>query len=302
MPKIDLSIIIISYNTRQILTDCVESVIKNTKGIRYEIILVENGSTDGSLEQIKKLKKKYSQVNLVNTQKNLGFGAGNNVGIQQAKGEYLLLLNSDTIITDNAIANSLNKARILKRLGSYSCKLLNADGTLQPSGGHFPTLGNLLAWQLFVDDLPLIGPLIPSFHPQLSQYDQNQKLDWVTGAFVILPKRVFDEVGGFDQNIFMYTEEMELFYRLAQKGYRSYYDPTYSIIHLGGASGGSFLALTSEVRYMLYFWQKHKPRWQLPIAKIVFFVGSLLRLIIFGIIKGDEKARRAYTYALGYCF
>jgi GT2 family glycosyltransferase len=99
----------------------------------------------------------------------------------------------------------------------------------------------------------------------------------------------------------MYTEEMELCYRLSKLGYRTVYDPSASIIHLGGASGGSFLALTSEIKNMIYFWKKHKPSWQLPIAKTVFFIGSLLRLIIFGIIIGDEKARRAYWHALRLC-
>jgi GT2 family glycosyltransferase len=123
-------------------------------------------------------------------------------------------------------------------------------------------------------------------------------MDWVTGAFMIVPKKIFEEAGGFDKNIFMYTEEMELCYRISKLGYTALFQNKPAIIHLGGASGGSFLALTSEVENMIYFWKKHMPGWQLLFIRFAFFCGSLLRLLIFGIIKGDEKARRIYVKAL----
>jgi len=302
MPKLDLSIIITSFNTREILSDCILSVIKYTKGIDYEIIVVDNGSKDGSSEGIREIAKKYPQVGLIDAKSNIGFGKANNLGNTKAKGEYLLFLNSDTLIFDNAIRESLDRFKKISDGGAYSCKLLNADKSAQASGGHFPTLGNVFAWQLFIDDIPLIGRLIPSFHPQLGSYDRNQQMDWVTGAFMIIPKKVFDEVGGFDENIFMYTEEMELCFRLSKLCYKTIYQNSPAIIHLGGASGGSVFALTSEVKNMIYFWKKHMPTWQLPFIKMFFFTGSLLRLLIFGIIKGDEKARRAYTQALGLIF
>lgn len=299
MPKIDLSIIIVSFNTKEILTDCIKSVIKYTKGIEYEIIVVDNESKDGSLERIKELKNTYSQISLIDAKTNLGFGKANNLGAKNAKGEYLLLLNSDTLIFDNAIKESLESLKSIPNCGVFSCKLLNANKSVQASGGHFPTIGNVFAWQLFIDDLPIIGSLIHSFHPQIASYNKSRQMDWVTGAFMIIPKKVFDEVGGFDENIFMYTEEMELCFRLKQIGYQTVFQISPAIIHLGGASGGSVFALTSEVKNMLYFWKKHKPSWQMPLIKIFFLLGSLLRLLIFGIIKGDEKAKSAYTQALG---
>jgi len=299
MSKIDLSIITVSFNTREILTDCIKSIIKHTKDISYEIIVVDNDSKDGSLERIKELEKKYPQVRLFDAKANIGFGKANNLGVKNANGEYILFLNSDTLVFDNALKESLAKAKKIPNYGVYSCKLLNADKSVQASGGHFPTLGNVFAWQFFIDDLPLLGSLIPSFHPQLASYDRDRHMDWITGAFMLVPKKVFEEVGGFDENIFMYTEEMELCFRLKKLGYSTVYTNTPAIIHLGGASGGSVFALTSEIKYMIYFWKKHKASWQLPLIKLFFLCGSLLRLLIFGIIKGDEKARRAYTQALG---
>jgi len=296
--KPDLSIIIVSYNTRQITLSCIESIVANTQEVDYEIIVVDNGSTDGSREALKKLTKENSAITLVDEDKNLGFGKGNNLGASKAKGEYLLFLNSDTILINNALKEALDFVKTKKDLGVYSCGLLNRDSTVQPSGGYFPSLLNLYAWQLFIDDLPIIGKLIPSFHPHLGTMDKDREVEWVTGAFMIFSKKVFDKSGGFDEKIFMYTEEMEIIYRVSRLGYKTYFRSSPTIIHLGGASGGSHLALTSEVKNMLYFWKKHKPSWQLPLVKNAFIIGSLLRILLFGIIKGDEKSRRTYSEAL----
>lgn len=296
------SIIVVSFNTKDITINCLNSIYQHTKGIPFEIVLVENGSTDGSVMALKKYAKSKANIRFIDLKKNLGFGLGNNAGADVATGEYLVLLNSDTLFTYNILKNIAQKITKLKNLGVYSCKLLNSDLTTQGSGGYFPTLFNVFAWQFFIDDLPFVGKKIKSFHPQIKSYNDKTKLEWVTGAFVVIPRVLFDRAGGFDKNIFMYTEEMELMYRISQMGYASYYDNSNSLIHLGGSSGGSFLALTSEIRYMIYFFKKHKPKWQLPFVKLIFFVGSLLRLLIFGIIKQDAKARRAYLHALGLCF
>lgn len=300
MPKLDLSVIVISYNTKETTLNCLESVLKHTKGLAYEIIVVDNGSDDGSVEGIKALSKIHSQINLIVSKNNLGFGRANNLGVKSAKGDYLLFLNSDTLLNDNALNISLKNLKQNPSAGIYSCRLINADGTFQPSGGHFPTFGNLAAWQLFIDDLPVFSSLIPSFHPKQSQYDKNQKMDWVTGAFMMIKKDLFLKSGGFDEKIFMYTEEMELCYRVSKIGFSTIYTNTPMVVHLGGVSSGSYLALTEEIKNMIYFWRKHMPAWQLPLVKFFFWTGSLLRLLIFGIIKGDAKARRAYFHALGF--
>ncbi|KKT73735.1 MAG: Glycosyltransferase-like protein, family 2 [Candidatus Collierbacteria bacterium GW2011_GWB1_44_6] len=302
MPKIDLSIITISYNTKQITLDCLDSILKYTKGISYEVIVVDNGSKDGSVEAVRHYSKKFPQIILIDAQENLGFGRGNNLGVKKARGNYLLFLNSDTLLFDNALKEAYETVIKHPKVGAYSCRLLNADRSFQASGGHFPSFWSLMAWQFFIDDLPIIGDFIPSFHPKQSQYEKNKQMDWVTGAFMIVRKDIFDKAGGFDKNIFMYTEEMELCYRLSKLGYPTYYTNTPAIVHLGGASGGSYLALTLEIKNMIYFWRKHMPHWQIVFVKISFWIGSLLRLLIFGIIKGDAKARKAYFHALGFIF
>jgi GT2 family glycosyltransferase len=302
MSDIKVSIIIPSFNTKKILLDCLDSIIRYTNGIKYEIIIVENGSKDGSLQAIGEYCKKHKEAFLIDAKENLGFGRANNLAASRARGTYLLFLNSDTLLFDNAIKECIDTLNKRPDIGVYSCRLLNMDGSVQQTGGHFPNLLNVFAWQFFIDDLPIIGNMIPSFHPSKSQYDLDQKMDWVTGAFMIIPKKIFDDANGFDKNIFMYTEEMELAYRISKLGHATLLQKKPEIIHLGGASGGSFLALTSEVQNIIYFWKKHMPMWQLPFIKFSFFCGSLLRLLIFGIIKGDDTSRRAYVKALRLTF
>lgn len=318
LSSIDISVVIVSFNTRKILQDCLDSIYKHTKDLNFEVVVVENGSTDGSLEMLQKYKQKKSNLIVINAGENLGFGKGNNLGVDSSSGKYLVFLNTDTLLITNSLKEVLVRVSALKNCGIYSCELINKDGSSQLSGGHFPTLSNLFVWQFFIDDLPYADRLFKSIHPHQSGFFFWKKLlgkndfsdnvglidynvDWVTGAFMVIPRKVFIAAGQFDTNIFMYTEEMELAYRVTKLGFKTYYEPLTKIIHLGGASSGSHLAITSEIKYMLYFWKKHMPVWQSFFAKIIFFVGSLLRLLIFGIIKQNEKLRHTYFAALKLC-
>lgn len=300
MNKIQLSIIIVSYNTKQLTLDTINSIYRHSHDINFEIIVVDNNSKDGSIEALKKLASKKKNFRLITEKKNWGFGVSNNIGAKKAKGEYLLFLNSDTIIKSDVLPYSLNWFTNHPQTGVYSCRLENKDKTTQANGGYFPTLGRLFLWQFFLDDLPLVRRLFKSIHPYTKHplYSQLSHLDWVTGAFMLIPKKIFNQVKGFDNKIWLYVEELELCYRIKQAGYQVVYDPARSITHLGGASGGSFLALTNEIKNTIYFFSKHKPKWQLPLVRLLFVFGSLLRIIIFGIIGHDQKARQTYWQGL----
>jgi hypothetical protein len=293
--KFDLSIVIVNFNTKAITLACLQSLYQYTVGIDFEVIVVDNASTDDSVAELNKFGAKHHTFKLILSPENRGFGVGNNLGAKEAVGKYLLFLNSDTLFVENNLSYCLGQMRKYEDTGVYSCNLTNKDGSRQPSGGFFPNLKNLFAWQLFLDDLPLIAKLFLSIHPHSSQSSS----DWVTGAFMIIPAKLFQEVGGFDEKIFMYVEELELCYRIKKLGKKVVLDSHTSLIHLGGASGGSHLAITSEIKGMLYFWQKHKPKWQLFLVKFIFWVGSLLRYLIFGIIMANATHRKSYRQALG---
>lgn len=312
--KIDVSIIVVSYNTALLTRNCLESVYKHVR-CSNEIIVVDNASTDNSLKFLRDLNDK-KKIRLIELDKNLGFGSSNNRGAAVAKGKYLLFLNSDTLLTHDAVTPALKFALSHTRLGGYTPALRHVDGSLQATGGSFPTLFSLLTWQFFLDDLPLIGQYFKSIHPHepgflflhrffprlpksgnRSIYDKPGRPDWITGAFMFIPKAVFEKVGGFDEKIFLYTEELELCYRIKKLGYVFVYEPGNSIVHLVGRSGGSKLATYLEIKYMQYFFEKHQSRLQSTISKHILRLGCLLRLFIFGIIKRNDVAKEAYIKA-----
>lgn len=296
MPKTNylFSVVILSHNTSKVLKNCLDSLYKFNTSISFETIVIDHNSQDDSVKMLTNFQKDHKNFTLVVKKDNPGFGAGCNRAAKIANGKFLIFINSDTLFIDNVFNSLETRLSTLKNLGIYSLKLLNQDKSFQASGGSFPNLANLFLWQFGIDDIPFLGNIFSSFHPKETGSVYKKGPDWVTGAFMIIPKDVFEVVGGFDEKIFMYTEEMELAYRISKLGKRVIYDPSNQIIHLGGASSGNYLALTSEVQNIIYFWHKHKPAWQLPIVKFFFAVGSLLRLLFFGIIRQNESSRKAY--------
>jgi hypothetical protein len=301
---IKTSIVILNYNTKEITENCVKSVIKNTKKIDYEIILIDNGSTDGSQSVLGKLAAKNSRIKFIKNKKNLGFAKGNNVGIKKAKGEYVLLLNSDTIVNSNAIGKMSSWMDRHISVGVSTCKLLNEDGTIQGTGGYFPNLLRVFSW-MSVEDIPGVEKLVKPFHPHRGKsfyknssfYKKQHEVDWVTGAFMFVRKQVFEEVGRIDEDYFMYTEDTDFCFRAKQAGWKIVYLPKWSIIHLGGKSSNSEFPIVSEFKSVKVFYQKHYPKWQLPLLTAFLKMGALLRMVVFAILMRKEGVK---TYAKAF--
>lgn len=316
MSKLDLSIIVLNYNTKITTINCLKSLVPFL-GSNIECLVLDNGSSDGFYNDAKKLFAKTKNLSFFRSTKNLGFGGGNNLAVQKSKGKYLLFLNSDTIIQENIFVQTLDHLKSHPDTIAVSCSLRNPDGTLQINGGYFPTVPRVFFWQTFMDDLPIISSMIKSIHPHgenfnfvskflkgFSLYSDKpslavslQERDWLTGAYLMISKPDFLKAGGFDPGIFMYAEEMELCFRLKKSGRKLMVLGDLFIIHLGGVSSGSTLAISGEVKGMIHFFNKHYPS-SLGIIKMTFFIGSLLRLLIFGIIKNNAKARDAYKQIL----
>jgi GT2 family glycosyltransferase len=307
----DLSIIIVNYNTKKLTLNCIKSIIRHTKEMVYEIIVVDNGSTDGSMyllqrdESILALKKK-KLIKLIRLNKNLGFGTANNRGLRVAEGKQILFLNSDTILSDNLLKETVNYMNKNRNIGVLSCSLLNRDGSLQGTGGYFPTLPKVFFWMMFIEDIPFVDKVLKPFHPVhvnspfykgTNLYIKETELDWVTGAFLQTRSDILKEVGGFDEDYFMYTEEVDLCYRIKNAGWIVKYNPKWSIIHFGGASGDKEFSTINEYKGILTFYDKHMPKWQKKIARILLKLGSLLRIPILGLVKGKPAAR---IYAKAY--
>ncbi len=299
---IKLSIVIINYKTRELTVDCVRSVIKNTK-LDFEILLVDNASSDGSVELFRKEFGKKKNVTLIESPKNVGFASGNNVGIKKAQGEYVLLLNSDTVVPAGTLDGMVEWVVDNPKVGVATCSLKNKDGTLQGTGGYFPTLLNVASW-MTIEDLPFVSGLIKPFHPMRKMMDKNEEfytepreLDWVTGAFMLIRKSVIDEIGLMDEDYFMYTEDTDFCYRAKKAGWKIFFNPKWSITHFGGASSTSEFAILSEYKGIKNFFKKHYPKWQYLPLRAFLKTGALLRAPVFGLLEGKEAFA---TYAKAF--
>ncbi|MDD4937819.1 MAG: glycosyltransferase family 2 protein [Candidatus Shapirobacteria bacterium] len=284
-----LSIIIISYNTAQITLNCIKSIFQD-KGLKetpFEIIVIDNNSHDNSIKELKKLGNK---IILIENKDNAGFGKANNQGLKIAKGNYILFLNSDTIILHSAISQSLDWLCSHPEASTCTAQLLNKDQTIQASGGFFPNLANVFTWCLSLDDLPLVNKFIKPIHPHTPTfytkdrfYLKDHPQDWVTGAFMLTRKSLLDKIKGFDENYFMYGEEVELSYRISKttSNNQVWYLIGPQIIHLGGASAINRIdPIINEYKGILSFFKKHKSNFQYQIVKILLKINAFSRAII----------------------
>lgn len=294
MKQLDLSIIIVSYNTRQMLEACLGTLYHDNHSVSFEVIIVDNDSGDDSVAAVKKLQDKYPRLTLLPLSQNIGFGPANNYGARHAKGKFLLFLNSDTLVPPSALKKALAIATSTSKLGVFSCKLKNTDGSAQSNGGFFPTLPRLFLWQTFIDDLPGIRHKFKSVHPPATFYNKSRSLDWVTGAFMLIPRTVFESVGGFDPDIFMYVEDTELCYRIKKLNLKVIYSNAPFITHLGGSSSSAGWGLLKEAEMMVYFFRRHHGRLSAFLAKRIIKFGALLRVILFTFLPHHAGKTKIY--------
>lgn len=293
----DVSIIIVSFNTKDLLKKCLESLSEHTKGISYEVIVVDNASTDDSVQMV---SKNFPEVKLINNKENVGFGKANNQGAKEAKGRYLFFFNSDAYLKDNAVSKLTKFMDKDSQLGALGPLILNPDGSTQQSVGFFPDLPQVFYWMSFLDDLPG-GDFLRPYHVDHDRfYTHQQKVDWITGAAMVVRKDVFEKVGGFDKNIFLYGEDLELCYRIKKAGSEVIFSPVAKIYHLGrGSHGGINIgAIIGEYKGLLYFYKKYRGHTIRQILALLLKLGAILRILIFGIVLGRNELRKAYWKAL----
>lgn len=285
MPNIDISIIIVNWNAKELLHNCLESILKETKEFPYEIVVVDNNSNDGSVELLESDYK--NKITLIKNTENRGFAYANNQGMKVSKGEYLLLLNSDTVILDGAIDKSVGYIKKDKEIGLVGCKLLNSDGTLQPSCYNFNSLLSAFLFKSkFINNVKKekrykYEGLITSF-----DYNKKHEIDYVCGAYMLFSREVMNKIGFLDDSFFMYGEEADYCARVKQKGYKVIYYPDAAIIHYGGGSSKKISIISENRRIIsrLKFIRKHKGF----IYSQVYRFFSVL-FVVFNIVKATIK-------------
>lgn len=301
----DVSVIVVNYNTKGLLEKCLFSIYKFTEQIDFEVIVVDNNSKDGSVNMV---KKEFPKVHLIVNKENLGFAKANNQGIKVARGRSVFLLNSDAYFIENSIKKLIDRVRPYYnpiankteaksdiRDGPYviSPMILNEDKSIQQSVGFFPHLPQIFYWMSFLDDLPA-GQFLKPYHiDHDSFYKKDHEVDWATGAALFVPKEIIKKSGPLDSGIFMYGEDVEWCWRIKKSGFKILYTNSTKIIHLGSGSSGkvSKNPYIGEYLGLLYFYKKYKGNVSLQIVRLFLKIGALGRIFIFGLLKGKDFAK-----------
>jgi len=227
-----LSIIIVSYNTKDFLKRCMDSIFTEGGINDLEIIVIDNNSTDGTREMLKKFQSDHSEVITVFNEKNVGFATAVNQGVKKSKSDYLLLLNSDIVIKQQSLEKMISFAKEYPEAGIIGGRLLNLDNSSQASIYHFPTIGRAIKeyWFRQKGSFEKYTPLMKKDYVSV---------DVVTGAVMLIPRKTIEKIGLLDERYFMYFEDLDYCRRVNKAGYKIYYLPEAEFIHAHGASGKS---------------------------------------------------------------
>lgn len=237
----DASIIIVSFNTRDLLRECLQTLFGRLRGVSVQTIVVDNASKDGSADMV---AQEFPDIELIRNDTNLGFGPANNRGFERATGRYIVLLNSDAFVNPDTLKQSVERMDRETDVGLASGQLVGRDGEGQPSARMFPSLLNEL---LTISGLSarwprsrFFGRVDRTWADPLEPAD----VDWVPGAYSIIRRSVLEQIGAFDERFFLYFEEVDLCQRIKAAGYRVVYWPEIRIVHIGGESSRTIKRLT----------------------------------------------------------
>jgi len=290
----DLSIIIANWNTHELLAQCLQSLEDTVRDSSFDVWVVDNGSSDGSVVMV---RERFPRVHVIANSENVGFARGNNQAIARCEGRYVVLLNSDT----QALPGSLDSA--VKFMDEHPCaglagvRLLNPDGTFQASYTPFPTL-----WREFLIlgglGRRLIRPTFPSWGPQVKKGAQRIR-GYVEGACLLARREAADQIGGLDERIFMYAEDVDWCYRLHQAGWEVWYLPHSPIVHYGGQSSKKRRGrMEAELyRSRVYFFRKHYGGAAAFCLKSLIYAMTLIKMLVHGALRFVTRGRRGRQVA-----
>jgi hypothetical protein len=263
-----------------LLTSCLDSIKNHLHKGDFEIIVVDNASSDDTSLMI---KKEFKEVMLIESKENLGYAKGMNLGVSKAKGEYLLLLNSDTKLKDDILPLFLNNYSTFEKLAVIGPRLENSLGNNDGSYGSFYTIFSVFYL--------LFGSHFVSNKNEASH--KARYVDWVSGGCMFIKRELYDQNNGFDPRLFMYGEDVEFCYRLHKKGFNVLYDPSIVVFHVGQGSSNRSFAIIQIYKGILYFFRKHKPKWQYA---LIYFMLKSKAIILLSIGKMYNNEYLIHTY------
>lgn len=292
MPEV--SIIILNWNTREMLRECLTSIQLHSGDLDMETIVVDNHSSDGSPEMV---RQDFSNVVLLANQENVGFARGNNQGVAIAKGGFVLLLNSDALLTPGALQTLMDLARAKPKAGMVGARLLNTDKTFQASFTPIPNLGREFLILSGLGRL-LFGRSYPSHGAEAER--GAQMVGYVEGACMLLPRPLYLEVGGLDEGYFMYAEDVDLCFAIQRHGYQVWYHPDAKVIHVGGGSSKNRKPQREADLYKsrIRFFRKYYGNFQAGMLKgLIYFFTAIKNVYhsVLRIVSGGRLGRQVVS-------
>lgn len=290
-----LSVIILNYNVKYFLRQCIQSVINATQNIKAEIIVIDNASNDDSCKMVKEF---FPEVTLIDNKENLGFPKGNNQGVAVAKGEYVCVLNPDTVVSENTFDKMLPFADAQNELGIIGVKLVDGTGNFLPESKRgVPT--PWVAFTKFSGLYKLFPKMCGKYYAMHLNESETGEVDILVGAFMLMKRDVYNKVGGFDEGCFMYSDDIDISYSIKKLGLRNFYNPQVSVIHYKGESTSKDESFLDRFRQaMNFFYKKHFK------TNILFDIALKLGIKFFSLIKllklqkSEEKAYNPEYYYL----
>jgi len=270
MRQFRLTIVIVTYNNEANILQCLTSLKKYINN--GDILAIDNSSQDKTSRIVGKM---FPKIKLIRNKKNVGFATAANQGSRISKGDYLLFLNPDTIVKEGCIEKMVSFLKKKKDAAVVGCKVLNPDGTLQPSCGKFPTISNII-----LDRIPIINKLFKTeLIRQENFYNKEQDSDWMSGVFFIVRRDVFKKLGGFDEKYFLYVEDVDFCYRARNAGYKIYYNPKAKIMHydMGKSQERKKFKAQQMRKGFTIFFKKNKSPTYLFVWKLILLIESIFK-------------------------
>ncbi len=298
----DLSVLIVNWNSAHYLKPCLSSVYRQVKGIEFEVLVVDNASYDGSADLI---KKEFPQATFIQSDKNLGFIRGNNFLFPHSKGKNILLLNPDTEIVGDAIQRLLGYLESLPQAGAIGCRLVNADGAVQTNSIQaFPTILNQLL------DADLLRRRFPNsslwkLTPLYDDTGEPVEVDSISGACFMIKRTVFEQVGLMSEDYLMYGDDLDLSYKVWIAGYKVYYANHVRVIHYGGKSTNQWKEALADVwiRDSIHkFLVKSRGRWYGICYRVTMAGAAVVRLVLIGLMRLRAARSASRQVTLRYTF
>jgi len=289
---ISLSIIIVSFNTEEIVKRCLLNLKKNfiKYPLDYEIVVIDNNSKDNSPKLLSDLEKNWNNLHVYLSKKNLGFGQGNNLGLEKSHGKYVLYLNSDAIVEDIDFQDLINLMESHKNIGALTVNVILPDGEIDPASHRgFPNLWRSLTYFLGLERLffyvPFLNNIFGGYHLVHLNLKEIHEIDSPTGAFFFTKKEIVDKFGGFDNDFFMYGEDLEMAFQIKESGYKIFYYPLWSVLHLKYSSGLQTKDKTIKSMAKDHFYDSMKIFYRKHYAKENFWLVNQMVYLLINIKK-----------------